>query len=580
MSGLLRQGRHRRLFGLLALIGLLTLSAAGAVAQDEPPYYSDTQAPAQPGGTLSYLLYEDPDRLNPILGQTTQAVQVTSTILEGLTENAPDGNYVPVLAAELPTQENGGVSADLLTVTWKLKPGIVWSDGEPLTAEDVKFTWQAAVDPANGALFAGRYSTVTGIQTPDPATVVITYSEFNAGYLDQFPWVLPRHAAGAVNDMANWKINREMIGTGPFVLTEWVAGDHLSVVKNPNYREAADSKPYLDGINFLVIPAEEARTAMMIEEDAQIMLWAGSDAEEQIEDSGVATGRIAPGIWVVELRFNLAKPFDDDPGATPPHPILGNLAVRQAMTMAINRDRIKDELLADTSTYDIDSPLSVGWLACQVEPWTYDVEGAKTLLAGAGWRDEDGDGIREAHGVADVEDGTKLTLMMNGYTGFSTLDLIELAVQEDLKAAGIEIKIENQDFAVIFGTWADKSPRMVGDYDMLIYDSGMEAEPGADIAQNYAPWSVPSATNQSGNNYYRWVRDDVGGWIKAANSSPDTEVRRQNFCHVATALREDIVTFPILQFAEGSVYSNKLHNYTVSTWEWSTWDSEHWWLES
>ncbi len=176
-------------------------------------------------------------------------------------------------------------------------------------------------------------------------------------------------------------------------------------------------------------------------------------------------------------------------------------------------------------------------------------------------------------------DGTKLSLNMNGYTGFSTLELVELAVQEDLKAIGVEVKIENQDFAVIFGTWTDNSPRMLGDYDLLLYDAGLFAEPGASIAQDFAPDMIPSADNQGGGNIYRWVRDDVGQWIKTANGSPDLDVRRENFCNVATAMRQDVVTFPILQFSEGSVYSNKLHGFTVSTWEWSTWDSENWWME-
>ena len=572
--------RSFRLTTVLIVVATFAAIVGNAVAaQDqsgEKPYYSDTQAPARAGGTLNYLLYEDPDTLNPVLGQTSIAGQVSAAISEGLAENDPDGNFVPILAAELPTLDNGGVSEDLTTVTWKLKPDVKWSDGQPFTSEDVKFTWQAAVDPANGTIQASKYELVKDIQTPDPLTAVVTYSEFNAGYLDQFNWILPKHAAGAISDMANWEFNRNPIGTGPFKLKEWVAGDHLTVVKNENYREAG--KPNLEQINFLVVPSEEARTAMMIEEDAQIMLWAGDDAEEQIEDARVATGRIAPGIWVLELRFNLSKPFDNDPGPTPPHPILGDVRVRQAMTMAIDRQRINKEIL-EGRVFDIDSPLAVGWLDCQVEPWSADPEGAKRLLDEVGWRDDNGDGIREAHGVPNVADGTKLSLSMNGYTGFSTLELVELAVQEDLKKIGVETKIENQDFAVIFGTWADKSPRMLGDYDLLIYDAGYFAEPGADIAQDFAPDQVPSADNQGGGNIYRWVRDDVGQWLKAANGTPDVEARRTNFCQVANAIREDIVTFPILQFSEGSVYSNKLHGFTVSTWEWSTWDAENWWLE-
>lgn len=577
--------RSSRWWRIVALVALLTpplLGSGAAFAQDdaategEAPYYSDTQGPPQPGGTANFLLYEDPDTLNPWIGQTSIAAQVTTAILEGLTYSDPDGSFQPALAAELPTLDNGGVSEDLTTVTWKLRPGVLWSDGTPVTSEDVKFTWEAVKDTANGSAFASDFALISDVQAPDPETAVVTYSAFNAGYLDQFPWVLPKHATGPATDMANWDFNRAPIGTGPFVLQEWAPGEYLALVRNENYRE--EGKPYLDGLNFLVVPAEEARTARMIQGEGDVMLWAGDEAEQQIEDAGAGMGRIAPGIWVVNMWFNLANPFDGDPSADAPHPILGDQRVREAITLAVNRERINQELL-EGRVFDIDSPFDVGWMACEVEPFTHDPEAAKALLEEAGWRDEDGDGIREAHGVEGVEDGTPLSLMMNGYTGYSTLELIELAIQEDLKAVGIDTRLENQEFAVIFGTWDDGSPRLLGDFDMLVYDFGWFAEPGADIVKDFHPAQVPSAENPGGNNFTRWVREDVGEWIDAANSSPDVEERRENFCNAARAMREDIPVFPLLQFSEGSVYSNRIHGYAVSTWEYAPWDAENWWVE-
>ena len=580
-----RLARPMLFVSLLAISGMLlglpaaaqdtngTPAAGGTPAAD---YYSDTMGPAQPGGVLNYLLQEDPDSLNPLVGQTTIAVQVTTAILEGLVYVDPDGNVQPALAAELPTTENGGVSEDLLTITWKLKPDLLWSDGEPVTSEDVVHTWLAARDAANGSALASDYALITDVQAPDPLTAVVTYSEFNAGYLSQFPWIVPQHATGEPGDMMNWEFNQSPIGTGPFALQEWSSGEYLLTTRNEYYRE--EGKPYLDGINFLVIPAEEARAARMVAGDGHVMIWAGDESVAQIEAAGTATSRTAPGIWVMALRFNLSRPFDDDPGATPPHPILGDVRTREALTLAVDRERIRVELLED-QVLPIESVLQVGWIDCQVEPFVYDPARAQQLLDEVGWRDEDGDGVREAHGVPEVEDGTRLSLNMNGYTGFSDLDLTELAVQEDLAAIGVEVNIENQDFAVIFGTWADGSPRLLGDYDTLLYDAGFFAEPGADIERNFAPDQVPSAENPGGENIYRWVREDVGEWLTAANSSPDVETRRENFCQVADAMREDIVNFPIYQFREGGVFSNRMHGFTVSTWAYATWDAENWWLE-
>lgn len=575
-----RWPRPSVIVGLLAVAGMLLGSSAAAQesaeATPEASYFSDTAGPPQPGGVVNFLLYENPDSLNPLIGQTSIAVQVSAAILEGLTYVDPDGLTQPALAAELPTLDNGGVSDDLGTVTWTLKPDLLWSDGMPVTSADIVHTWESARDTANGSVVASDYALITGIETPDAATAVVTYSAFNAGYLDQFPLIVPEHATGAPSEMATWDFNQMPIGTGPFVLREWSTDEYLLTAKNENYRE--EGKPYLDGINFLVIPAEEARAARMIGGDAQVMLWAGDEATTQIVAAGTASDRTAPGIWVMSLYFNQSAPFDGDPGVEPPHPILGDLRVREALTLAINRDRIRTELFEDR-VLALNSVLQVGWINCEVEPFTYDPARAGALLDEVGWRDEDGDGVREAHGVPNVDDGTRMTLNMNGYTGFSSLDLTELAVQEDLAAVGIEVAIENQDFAVIFGTWADNSPRLLGDFDMLLYDAGYFAEPGADIERDFAPGQVPSAENPGGENFYRWVREDVGEWLTAANQTPDVEERRTNFCNVADAIREDIVSFPIYQFREGSVYSNLLHGFTVSTWEYATWDSQNWWLE-
>lgn len=547
----------------------------GAESTGDTAWYVDEhEGPPQAGGMLSYLLYEDPDSLNPIVGQTSIAVQVTASILEPLAENLPDGSWAPKLAAELPSQDNGGVSDDLLTVTWKLRENVLWHDGEPLTSDDVLFTWEAASSVDGGSAMAAEFEAITSIDTPDELTAVVTYSEVNVGYLDQFKWIIPRHATGDVSDMLNWDFNRAPVGTGPFMLEEWLPADHLTVLKSESYRD--EGKPYLDGINFLVVPSEESRTARMLQGDAHIMLWPGEDSESDFEQSDIANERLAPGIWVTQLYFNLSRPYDDDPGAEVPHPILGDVRVRQAITMAINRQRINHEIL--DGVYDIDSPLSVGWIDAQVEPFVHDPEAAMALLEEAGWVLGD-DGIRVAQGAMHAEDGTRMELLVNGYTGFDPIDLGELAIQEDLANVGIQMNIENQDFAIIFGTWADGSPRKVGDFDMLYYDSGFFIEPHADIVNEFHPEQVPSAENPGGGNIYRWVREDVGEWIDAAGSTVDQEERRASYQMIADAIREDIPTFPIQQFNEGSAYSTSLHGFAVSTWEWSTWDCENWWLE-
>ena len=526
-------------------------------------------APGDPvsGGTINYLLYEDPDSMNPYIGQTSIASQVTTVILEPLAETLPNGDWSPVLAAEIPTLENGGISEDLLTVTWKLREGVLWHDGEPFTSDDVKFSYEAASDVDAGSAFASEFEKVASVETPDDLTVIVTYSEFNPAYVDQFKYIIPRHATGEISDMMNWDFNRNPVGTGPFKFEEWAAADHITVVKNEDYRE--EGKPYLDAINFLVVPSEESRSAQMLQGDAHVMLWPGSEASDKFRNSDVVQTRIAPGIWTVAMRFNLSKPFDNDAGVEPPHPLFGDPEFRKAIGFAINRDRIANEVLNDSVI--IDSVLSVGWIMAEVDTWVYDPDEAASILDAAGWK---------LNGDVREKDGVKAEFVCNGYTGYLPNELQQLAIQEDLAKVGITMKIENQDFAVIFGTWADGSPRMTGDFDALFYDDGFFIEPHNSIVLRYHPDSVPSESNPSGQNFIRWVRKDVGEWLDAAGSTPDRDIRRENYQKVAEAMREDAPVIPIVQFTEGNAYSTRLHGFVVSTWEYSTWDAENWWLES
>jgi peptide/nickel transport system substrate-binding protein len=165
---------------------------------------SDTSVPEssiQKGGTIVLLIPEEPTSLNLYLAEAGIARQVADAIVEGLVSFDPNGEYYPVLASELPTQQNGGVSENLLTITWKLKPGLKWSDGKPITSDDIKFTWEAVSNPNSGALQTGGFNLIESIETPDDLTAIVHYKEFYVGYLSQFRLgVIPRHAAGAASD--------------------------------------------------------------------------------------------------------------------------------------------------------------------------------------------------------------------------------------------------------------------------------------------------------------------------------------------------------------------------------------------
>jgi peptide/nickel transport system substrate-binding protein len=532
----------------------------------------------QRGGTVVFIIPEEPANLNLYLADAAIVRQVADAVVEGLVDVNAAGEYVPELAAELPTLDNGGISADFLTITWKLKPGLKWSDGTPITSDDIKFTWEAVSNPESGAVQTGGFNLIESIDTPDDLTAVLHYSELYVAYPGQFRWLIPRHAAGEPADMLEWEWNRDPVGAGPFVVDEWAPADHITLTPNPNYRE--EGKPYLDRLVFRIVPSYDTQLALMKEGDAQVQLWPG-EAKEVWDQmmGGVAEQVLVPGIWNMAMDLNLSMPFDDDPGPEPPHPSLGDLRVRQAIAHGINYDYIINDVM-DGDVDPSNNPFEYGWYECDVaRRYPYDPENAKSLLEEAGWTDTNGDGIRECNGCPYGQDGEPLRLQMMGYTNFPPLDRTEEAIVEEMRDIGIEMYIQNEDFSVIFGGWSDGAPRKTGDFDIMIYDRGFYEDPQNYVASEWSSDGIPSADNPDGSNYFRWQNETADEAIKTAGSTPDIETRKAAYCTLADQINNDAIQIFIYLFKDGYGFNTKVHGYTVSTWGSMSWDVANWWIE-
>jgi peptide/nickel transport system substrate-binding protein len=551
-----------KLWSVLIVLGMLLTACGGVPAQG---------GPAGGGGTVALIIPEEPAGLNRFLADAAIVYQVSDASVIGLTTPNEKGEYTPRLAAELPT-----VSDDQKTVTWKLREGLKWSDGEPLTSDDIKFTWEAVSNPDSGAYnYLAGFDLIESIETPDDVTAIIHYSEPYVGYLGQFSAaLLPRHATGKPEEMTTWTYNMKPVVAGPFVVTDWRSGESITMERNPNYYE--EGKPYLDKLVFRIVPEAAAQTALMINGEAQVHLWPGEDKavyDEALKGAGQQV--LVPGIWNMAIDFNLSKPGDKDPSGAEPHPILGDIRVRQAISHAIDYDTlIKDVLNGQVAPST--SPFAYGWYKCDIpRMYNYDVEKAKQLLTEAGWV-EGSDGIRVAQGAQYAEDGTRLSLELQGYTNFDPLDRTEQFIVENLKAVGVEANIQNYDFSIIFGSFADGSPRMTGDYDMLIFDRGYYLEPQGDVQSSYLSTNIPSADNPDGGNYFRWQNPKADEAINTAGGTFDQAARREAYCQLGKLIQEDAVQDYIYLFQDGYGFSSKLEGYTVSTWGSMTWDVQNW----
>jgi peptide/nickel transport system substrate-binding protein len=466
-------------------------------------------------------IYQEPETLNSHIGVQTVITYVHKPFAEYLIDVNDKGEYVPVLVEEVPSVENGGVSEDGLTITYKLKKGTKWSDGQPFTSADVKFTWEALINPKNLVKSRSGYELIESVDTPDDHTAVVKYKEYYAPYLTRFAPVLPQHILGSLDNMNDAPYNRMPVGTGPFRVTEWVSGDHITMEKNPHYREA--DKVKIDKLFFKIIPSREVGIAQIQAGDIH-GVWDLIEAQIPMMEKNPEISLCLSNALVSErLIMNHSTPLPPNNGNPDfPHPILADLRVRQAIEYAIDKNTIIDKLLygkARPGTTEIPD----GWAHNpDVKPTEYDPEKAKQLLEEAGWKPGP-DGIRQ-------KDGTRLRLKITTTTGNKLREMVQQVLVAQMKAVGIEFYIENVPSSVLFGSWANDADRKKGRYDIFMYTTGPGIDPHSQYEGYFHSRNIPTEANGgSGYNYTRHQDAELDKWLDLAGKAPSMEKRAEAY---------------------------------------------------
>ena len=530
-----------------------------------------------------YALYQEPQILNPYIATQTASGEVTAAIIEGLIHVNPAGEYFPVLATEVPSEENGMVAydaeADELTVTYNLRDDVVWSDGNPFTCDDVLFTYEAIVTPESGAVSTSGYDQIIAAECADETTFSVTYSPFYAPYLSRFGAIMPRHATGDPVDMQQWPYNWNVIGTGPFKLSEWVPGDHITLVANENYREYPE-KPLLDRLVVRITPSREVGMALIQSGEIDV-LWDLIEAViPDLENAEGVVLNIAPSPGTERLLLNLADPSIDateDP-VNNPHPLLGDVRVRQALQMAINKDEINDVLLFGAATVGT-KELNIGWAGagCDIPASVYDPEAAMSLLDEAGFTDEDGDGIRECNGCEYANAGDPLRLKIQTTTGNQLREQAEQLIIEYMGDVGVDMFIENVPSSVLFGSWASGAFRKHGMFDVLMYTTSGSIDPHSHMDSYFNPTTFPTEANAgAGFNYSRWVNEAAGEALAIAGSTPDIATRQEAYCTVMQEIANDVPHIYLYDRADIHATRADIGGFQVTAWDNQTWNAQDW----
>ncbi|MBI4790411.1 MAG: peptide ABC transporter substrate-binding protein [Chloroflexi bacterium] len=548
--------------------------AATAVPATTAPTTAPTTAAAAPkkGGTITMVIWQEPEHLNLALVSQTVLGDITDFFAEGLLNTNEKGEWFPVLATQVPTKENGGVSADGKTITYKLRQNVKFHDGSPFTCEDVVFSWKAATTPNNGSIAASNFKDVDSVTCPDPATVVIKFKQFYAAWIRLFngnyqTYIYPKNA-GKPEDLKTWAYNRKPVGTGPFMVTEFVTGDHITLVRNENYWQPG--KPYLDRVIVRIVPSSEVAKQLMKSGEADIM-WNNTEADlpevEKMTNVKLFSA-LQPG--GERLILNTVKPGDPSDNKTP-HSILGDLKVRQAIAYGIDKKTIIDKLLFGKALPGSSEMNADPFNCTGITAYAFDQAKAKQLLEEAGWKPGP-DGIR-------VKDGQRLRLKYQTTTGNKLREDSQVLILENMKAIGIEFFIENQPSSLILGSWAANSPRKKGNFDILMYTTNAAIDPHSQMFDYFTSKSIPSPDNQGGINYSRWNDPETDKLVDQAGSIPEWPQRKDLYCKAAARIVDGASHIYLYQRYKLHSFNVRVQDWIATPWLGPAWNAANLWVK-
>jgi len=530
------------------------------------------------GGPLRLLWWQAPVILNVHLANGTKDTDASSLVTEPLARISsksiiPD---IPVLAKEIPSVQNGEISADYTTVTWKLKSGVTWSDGQPFTADDVVFTWQYIVKPETGSTSTALYSDIDKVEAVDPTTAKITFKAPAAAwfipYVGDGGEILPKHVVGMCSDSKNCDFNQKPVGTGAYVVTDFKAGDTVTYKANDKFREP--NAPYFATVEMK--GGGDATTAAKAVQTGQAdfawNLTVTPEVIKQLTDAG-KTVPTPTGFYVEQLELNTADPRNEVDGelssAKSKNPYFSDPLVRQAFAYVVDRDSIAKNLWGPGGVAgNTLIPIVRGDKGL---PYSYDLKKAGDLLDQAGWK-KGADGIRAKNGI-----------QMNMTFRSSVVpqrDKEAQVIKGSLKELGINLDIRSVDASVFFGKPdnPDSAVRFTTDINMLATGSS-KPDPQATF-EGFTTAQLPSKANNWGlGNISRWSDPKYDQMYEQFKRELDPEKRKAMAVQLDNYILAAGIRVPIV--IRNDVYATRpdLINVEYSPYSSEAWNVGHWTLK-
>ena len=552
------------------------------------------------GGALQIVIPRAPETLNSHLTGWAWDVDAARLILEPLAAIGPDGSPIPVLAAAIPTLANGGVAKDFMSVTWKLKPGITWSDGSAFTAEDVVFTYQYCADEQTACSDSFAFEDAARVEALDTPTVKITwqrptpypYRMFagGSGYILQKKQFGACVGARATTDPACQQANQAPIGTGPYKLRAFNSNGGDAVVYDINERYRDPNKPFFKEVRISVIADYNAAARAVFETGAADLAAYLVPVDAAILKPLIEIGKgewlVAPNSYVERLALNRANPDPalGDKRAEPdqPHPFLSDARVRGALALAIDRKAIAEQV------YRMGLPMSPSCEIVVTEPYIApnaiyggrhtcepDIDGARKLLDAAGWK-IGADGIRQ-------KDGVRMTIVYQTSL-LPDVPPVRQKVQELIKAAweqvGIEVQTKGLDYESFFSDDANNPETLYHFYaDVEEFANGYDYPDPADYLCGWSSDQIARKSNSwRGQNVERFASAEYDLLCARLRVETDAARRKTFVLRMNDILVEDVVAIP-LGTSGGNLaaaYAKRISGIEIGPWDSVMWNIADW----
>lgn len=537
----------------LIAAGVLVAICACAVACSRVSSSSGISA-APSSKILRVVGAQEIDDLNPLLSEEQYSIDCSMFWAGYLFGVDGRGDLVPELATEVPTLDNGGISRDGLTITYHLRPHVTWQDGAPFTARDVRFSWQAVMNPENNVASRTGYDRVRDVEVVDPLTVRFHLRSAYAPAVDTFfapaagpVAILPAHLLSRYHDLNRVPYDTKPIGTGPFVVDRWEQGVGVWMHANPHYWRG---RPKLDGVVFLTVHDNNTMLIMMRTGEADLYYRVPDDQIPEVRSIAGTHLVVQPFVGYEMLLFN-----------TRSGP-LADLAVRRAISFGVDKRAVVALITHGSGQVATEDQPSWLWADDpRVAQFSGDPIRARAMLDADGWRTGP-DGIR-------VKDGQRLSIAISTPSGYHDGQKFEQLFQQWMREIGVDVEVKNYPSNLLYATYGGGGILSTAKFDTAFVDWYNGIDPDDSISWTCA--YMPPA----GLNFAGWCDRAYDAAEATALSSYDPAVRKQAYARAQERLAAGTPADFLYFIGRADLVSDRLVGYhqspAVSTFG-DTWD--------